>query len=53
MGPVLRRLLRGLLRGAAGHHADAAEAAWWLALMVRPQGKRAIRALRILVEAVK
>jgi hypothetical protein len=40
---------------AAGHlqHADGTEAAWWLGLMVRPHGKRAERALRILVEAVK
>ncbi len=34
-------------------HADGTEAAWWLGLMARPAGKRAIRALRILVEAVK
>ena len=34
-------------------HADGAEAAWWLGLMARPGGKRAIRALRILVEAVR
>ena len=34
-------------------HADPAEAAWWLGLMTRPGGKRAKRALRILVEAVK
>ena len=35
-------------------HADATEAAWWFGLMVnRGSGKRAIRALRILVEAVK
>jgi len=32
--------------------ADGTEAAWWLGLMVRPNGKRAIRALRILTEAV-
>ena len=35
-------------------HADGTEAAWWFGLMVnRGSGKRAIRALRILVEAVK
>ncbi len=33
--------------------ADGTEAAWWLGLMVRPNGKRAVRALRILTEAVK
>ncbi len=43
-----------LHRAAANlQHADPAEAAWWLGLMARPGGKRAIRALRILVEAVK
>jgi len=35
------------------HHADGAEAAWWFGLMSSHQGKRAVRALRILVEAVK
>jgi len=35
-------------------HADGTEAAWWFGLMVnRFTGKRAVRALRILVEAVK
>ncbi|GIW54143.1 MAG: hypothetical protein KatS3mg082_0547 [Nitrospiraceae bacterium] len=34
-------------------HADETEAAWWLGLMARPNGKRAVRALRILAEAVK
>ena len=40
---------------AAGalQHADATEAAWWFGLMARPQGKRAVRALRVLAEAVK
>ena len=40
---------------AAGHlsHADGAEAAWWFGLMARPNGKHALRAPRILVEAVK
>jgi hypothetical protein len=33
--------------------ADGTEAAWWFGLMNRPGGKRAVRALRILVEAVK
>jgi hypothetical protein len=43
-----------LHRAAANlQHADGTEAAWWFGLMARPHGKRAIRALRILVEAVK
>lgn len=33
--------------------ADGTEAAWWLGLMSRRDGKRAVRALRILAEAVK
>ncbi len=33
--------------------ADATEAAWWLGLMTRSNGRRAARALRILVEAVR
>lgn len=43
------------LHKAAEHlrNADGTEAAWWLGLMVRPNGKRAVRALRILSEAVK
>ncbi len=32
---------------------DATEAAWWLATMTRRDGRRAIRALRILTEATK
>jgi hypothetical protein len=32
---------------------DGTEAAWWFGLMNRPQGKRAVRALRILTEAVR
>lgn len=38
---------------AAGHlkDADAAEAAWWFGAMMRRDGRRAIRALRILTEA--
>jgi hypothetical protein len=45
-----RRLAR-----AAGHFkdSDAAEAAWWLGAMARRDGRRAIRALRILAEAPK
>lgn len=43
-----------LHRAAANlQHADGTEAAWWLGLMGRPGGKRAVRALRILVEAVR
>lgn len=40
---------------AAGHlkDADAAEAAWWLGVMMRRDGQRATRALRILTEATK
>ncbi len=34
-------------------HADGNEAAWWFGHMSNGKGKRAIRALRILVEAVK
>lgn len=34
-------------------HADGAEAAWWFGLITNSKGKRALRALRILVEAVK
>ena len=34
-------------------HADATEAAWWFGLMMNSKGRRAVRALRILVEAVK
>jgi len=51
---------RGLRRAEALHHAadhlkraDDTEAAWWLGLMSGPKGRRAVRALRILVEAVK
>jgi hypothetical protein len=50
---------RGLRRAEALHHAadhlkraDDTEAAWWLGLMSGPKGRRAVRALRILVEAV-
>lgn len=43
------------LARAAGHlkEADAAEAAWWLSAMTRRDGRRAIRALRILSEATR
>jgi len=43
------------LHRAASHlqHADGTEAAWWLGLMEGTGGKRAVRALRILSEAVK
>lgn len=34
-------------------NSDGAEAAWWFGIMTRPGGKRAIRALRIIAEAVK
>jgi hypothetical protein len=34
-------------------HADGTEAAWWFGLMTNSKGKRAVRALRILIEAVK
>lgn len=34
-------------------HADGAEAAWWLGAMGNGERKRPVRALRILVEAVK
>lgn len=40
---------------SAGHvkEADAAEAAWWFGAMTRRDGRRAIRALRILTEATR
>jgi len=51
---------RGLRNASALHNAadslkraDATEAAWWLGLMSGSRRVRAIRALRILVEAVK
>lgn len=34
-------------------HADGVEAAWWFGIMVNGSKRRAVRALRILVEAVK
>lgn len=43
-----------LHRGAESiRHADGAEAAWWFGLMENSKGKRAVRALRILTEAVQ
>jgi hypothetical protein len=51
---------RGLRNASALHsaadslkHADGTEAAWWLGLMSGSKGTRAIRALRVLIEAVK
>ena len=43
------------LQRAADHlrNADGPEAAWWLGLMARAAGERAVRALRILTEAVQ
>lgn len=43
------------LHGAAANlqHADGAEAAWWLGLMANGRRTRAVRALRILIEAVR
>ncbi|HZO87324.1 MAG TPA: hypothetical protein VFB38_03225 [Chthonomonadaceae bacterium] len=40
---------------AAGHlrHSDPDEAAWWLGLMTREDNTRALRAFRILTEAVE
>lgn len=40
---------------AAGHlrRADPVQAAWWLGLLTRDDGGRALRALRILTEAVQ
>jgi hypothetical protein len=45
----------GALHNAADHlrRADATEAAWWLGLMGGHKRIRAVRALRILIEAVK
>jgi len=48
------RNVERLHRAAANlQHADGTEAAWWLGLMSRSNGKRAVRALRILAEAVR
>jgi hypothetical protein len=45
----------GRMARAAGHlkEADAAEAAWWFGAMTRRDGRRAVRALRILTEATQ
>jgi hypothetical protein len=45
----------GRLARSAAHlkDADATEAAWWLGAMTRRDGRRAVRALRILTEATK
>jgi hypothetical protein len=45
----------GRMARAAAHlkEADATEAAWWFAAMTRRDGRRAIRALRILTEATR
>ncbi len=57
---VYALLCRGLtsaegLNNAASHllHAEPSEAAWWLGLMTNSHADRAVRALRILTEAVK
>ncbi len=34
-------------------HADATEAAWWFGVITRDSSRRAVRALRILIEAVR
>jgi hypothetical protein len=51
---------RGLRDAGKLHHAaenlkraDGTEAAWWFGLMNGAKGRRAVRALRILLEAVK
>jgi len=45
----------GRMGRAAGHlkESDAAEAAWWFSAMTRRDGRRSIRALRIITEATK
>lgn len=45
----------GRMSRAAAHlrEADATEAAWWFGAMTRRDGRRAIRALRILTEATR
>lgn len=49
----LRNATRLHLAAENLRRADGAEAAWWFGLMTNSHGKRAVRALRILVEAVK
>jgi hypothetical protein len=53
------KVARGLRHAGRLHKAaealrssDGTEAAWWLGLMNRPNGSRAVRALRLLTEAV-
>ena len=53
-------ICRGLRNPAGLHHAaenlrraEPTEAAWWFGLMTAGKGVRAVRALRIMVEAVK
>lgn len=45
----------GRMARAAAHlkEADSAEAAWWFGVMTKREGRRAIRALRILTEATR
>lgn len=44
----------GLHKAASNlQHADGAEAAWWFGILTNGKMKRAVRALRILLEAVK
>ena len=48
------RKAEGLRKAAANlQHADGTEAAWWFGLMSGSNGRRAVRALRILTEAVR
>jgi hypothetical protein len=49
----LRKVERLHKAAANVQHADGAEAAWWLGVMGNGSHRRAIRAFRILVEAVK
>ena len=49
----LRNSERLRLAATTLQHADAPEAAWWLGLMMNGYGGRAVRALRIIVEAVE
>lgn len=43
-----------MLRAAENlRHADPTQAAWWLGLLLQPDNVRALRALRILTEAVQ
>jgi len=49
----LRNSQRLRLAATSLQHADGTEAAWWLGLMMNGHGNRAVRALRIIVEAVE